>query len=194
MSRGNIPRSGTGCFSAPEKDPQRAGGRFLFRETDFLFFAAIDSLRIFYATVSNTMTSNIPSEHDPAELGELERSILVIIWRIGTVTAEQVREELGRPLKDSTIRTVLRRLEEKGYLTHTVENRTFFYSPSESRQRVAGRAVQRIVDWFCEGSVEALLVGMVDSKVLGRVELQRLAERIAAVRKSSTPTKKETKS
>jgi BlaI family transcriptional regulator, penicillinase repressor len=125
------------------------------------------------------MTSNTTIGHDPAELGELARSVLLIIWRIGKVTAEQVREELGRPLKDSTIRTVLRRLEEKGYLAHSVENRTFLYRPAESRQRVAGRAVKRIVDWFCEGSVEALLVGMVDSKVLGRAELQRLAERIA---------------
>jgi predicted transcriptional regulator len=105
---------------------------------------------------------------------------------MGTVTAEQVREELGRPLKDSTIRTVLRRLEEKGYLAHSVDNRTFLYRPAESRQRVAGRAVKRIVDWFCEGSVEALLVGMVDSKVLGRAELERLAERIAAAGKSSS--------
>jgi len=83
------------------------------------------------------------------------------------------------------VRTVLRRLEGKGYLAHSVENRTFIYQPAESRQRVAGRAVKRIVDWFCEGSVEALLVGMVDSKVLDRAELQRLAARIAAAQKSS---------
>jgi hypothetical protein len=41
------------------------------------------------------------------------------------------------------------------------------------------------VDWFCEGSVEALLVGMVDSKALDQAGLQRLAERIAAVQKSA---------
>ena len=126
------------------------------------------------------MASNTESAHDPAELGDLERRILLIVWRLGAVTAEQVREELDRPLKDSTVRTVLRRLEEKGYLAHSVENRTFIYRPAESRQHVAGRAVKRIVDWFCEGSVEALLVGMVDSQVLDRNELQRLAERIAA--------------
>jgi BlaI family penicillinase repressor len=137
------------------------------------------------------MTSNTTPDHDPAELGELERDILSIVWRTGNVTAEQVREELDRPLKDSTVRTVLRRLEEKGYLAHVVENRTFLYRPAESRQRVAGRAVQRIVDWFCEGSVEALLVGMVDSKVLDRDELQRLADRIAAAQKNLTPGKKE---
>ncbi|MDE3149661.1 MAG: BlaI/MecI/CopY family transcriptional regulator [Acidobacteriota bacterium] len=140
------------------------------------------------------MESNTTASHDPAELGELERSILLIVWRKGTITAEQVREELGRPLKDSTIRTVLRRLEEKGYLAHSVENRTFLYRPAESRQRVAGRAVKRIVDWFCEGSVEALLVGMVDSKVLDRAELQRLAERIAAAQESGPEAKGRKKS
>jgi BlaI family transcriptional regulator, penicillinase repressor len=128
--------------------------------------------------------------HDPAELGELERAILSIVWRLGSASAELVREELERPLKDSTVRTVLRRLEEKGYLAHSVDNRTFLYRPSESRQRVAGRAVKRIVDWFCEGSVEALLVGMVDSKVLDRAELQRLAARIAAAQKSTGKSEK----
>ena len=123
--------------------------------------------------------------HDPGELGQLERDILSIIWRFGSVSAERVREELDRPLKDSTVRTVLRRLEEKGYLAHSVEDRTFIYRPAESRQRVAGRAVKRIVDWFCEGSVEALLVGMVDSKVLDRAELQRLAARIAEAQKQA---------
>ena len=137
------------------------------------------------------MAGNTQSGHDPVDLGQLERDILSIVWRLGKVTAEQVREAMDRPLKDSTIRTVLRRLEEKGYLMHDVDNRTFIYSPAESRQRVAGRAVKRIVDWFCEGSVEALLVGMVDSKVLGREELKLLAERIASAQKSAP--KKEAK-
>jgi predicted transcriptional regulator len=107
------------------------------------------------------------------------------VWRIGQVTAEQVREDLDRPLKDSTIRTVLRRLEEKGYLEHFIANRTFHYSPAQTKQRVAGRAVKRIVDWFCDGSIEQLLVGMVDSKVLDRTELQRLADRIALAQKAA---------
>jgi BlaI family penicillinase repressor len=129
------------------------------------------------------MTSNTPSNHDPAELGELERDILGIVWRLQKVTAEEVREEVERPLKDSTVRTVLRRLEEKGYLAHSVDNRTFIYRPAESPQKVAARAVQRIVDWFCEGSVEELLVGLVDSKVVSRAELERLARRVAAAKK-----------
>jgi BlaI family transcriptional regulator, penicillinase repressor len=138
------------------------------------------------------MMSNTRTGHDPAELGELERSILSIIWQRAEINAEQVREELGRPLKDSTIRTVLRRLEEKGYLAHSVEDRPFVYRPAQTRQGVAGRAVKRIVDWFCEGSVEALLVGLVDSKVLDKAELERLADRIAAAQQSIADPKEAT--
>ena len=136
------------------------------------------------------MTGKTSPQHDPAELGELESSILSIVWRERSVTAEQVREGLDRPLTDSTVRTMLRRLEEKGYISHTVEDRAFVYRPAESRQRVAGRAAKRIVDWLCEGSVETLLVGMVDSEVLDRAELQRLAKRIAEVREQDKREKK----
>ena len=137
------------------------------------------------------MKSNTISAHEPAGLGELERDVLVIVWRHGFVTADQVREDLDRPLKDSTVRTVLRRLEEKGYLAHSIDDRTFVYRPAQSRQRVAGRAVKRIVDWFCEGSVETLLVGLVDSKVLDRIELQRLADRITALQMAAPTAQKE---
>ena len=136
--------------------------------------------------MGNILTRNTRSGHDPVALGELERSILLIVWRTGAITAEEVREELDRGLKDSTVRTVLRRLEEKGYLKHSLENRTFVYRSAETRQRVAGRAAQRIADWFCEGSMETLLEGMVDSQVLDRAELERLARRIAAAQKSET--------
>ena len=128
------------------------------------------------------MSSNTTQSHDPGELGELERAVLELIWEHGVQNADQVRERLtqqGRPLKESTIRTVLRRLEEKGYLCHSIENRTFLYRPAASRQAVAGRAVQRIVDWFCNGSVEEVLVGMVDRAMLDQRQLRMLADRVA---------------
>jgi len=124
--------------------------------------------------MSNATPSNIPPD-----LGDLERDVMQLVWRHAPCTAETVREKLDRKLKESTIRTVLRRLEEKGYVTHTVENRTYIYKPAEARQRVAAKAVKRIVDWFCNGSVEELLVGMVDADVLERRELRRLADKIA---------------
>lgn len=97
----------------------------------------------------------------------------------GTATAEQVRADMDRDLKDSTVRTVLRRLEEKGYLTHATEDRTYVYRPAEAPAAVAARAVRGIIDRFCKGSVEELLVGMVDGSVVSKDELARLAKKIA---------------
>jgi len=104
------------------------------------------------------------------------------IWTHGSSTAEACREALvaTRPMKDSTVRTVLRRLEDKGYLTHEVEGRTFVYKPADKRQNVAVRAVKNIIDRFCGGSAEALVLGMVDNDVLDRRQLERLARKIAA--------------
>ena len=113
------------------------------------------------------------------ELGDLEREVMQLVWAHGPVTAEAVREKLSRPLKESTVRTVLRRLEEKGYTTHTVDGRTYVYHAAEDRGRVAARAVQRIVDWFCNGSVEEVLVGMVDRSMLDQKQLRALADQVA---------------
>jgi predicted transcriptional regulator len=106
-----------------------------------------------------------------------------LVWTLGPITSEAVRERLSRPLKESTVRTVLRRLEEKGFVTHSVQGRTYFFEAVEARGNVAARAVRRIIDWMCNGSVEEVLVGMVDTAVLDSTQLQRLAEKIAKAKK-----------
>jgi BlaI family transcriptional regulator, penicillinase repressor len=112
------------------------------------------------------------------DLGELQREVVQVVWANAPVTAETVRGRLSRPLKESTVRTVLRRLEEKGYITHTVDGRTYVYDAAEPRGRVAAKAVQRIVDWVCSGSVEEVLLGMVDTNMIDRKQLRMLADRI----------------
>jgi predicted transcriptional regulator len=114
-------------------------------------------------------------------LGALEQLIMEHVWAQGPTTAESCREALHtkHAMKDSTVRTVLRRLEEKGFLRHDVDGRTFVYRAVQGRRNIAARAVSHIVDRFCGGSVEQLLVGMVENDVLDRDELQRLAQRIA---------------
>ena len=114
-----------------------------------------------------------------ADLGELEREVMQLVWSGGEVTAEAIREQLDRKPKESTVRTVLRRLEDKGYVTHTVSGRTFVFRAAASRQDVAARAVKHIVDWFCNGSLEEVLVGMADARMLDSRTLEVLAKRIA---------------
>ncbi len=125
------------------------------------------------------------TEHDLSDLGDLEREVLLQVWRLGTATADKVRGELSRPLKESTVRTVLRRLEEKGHLSHIVAGRTFIYRGAEARGRAAARAVKRIADWFCEGSVEEVVAGLVDAQMLDSKDLARLAEKIAKAKGGS---------
>jgi BlaI family penicillinase repressor len=113
-----------------------------------------------------------------ADLGELEHEVMQLVWSGGEVTADEIRLRLDRKPKESTVRTVLRRLEEKGYVTHTTSGRTFVFRAVASRQDVAARAVKHIVDWFCNGSLEEVLVGMADARMLDSRTLQRLARRI----------------
>lgn len=119
-------------------------------------------------------------------LSPLESAVMQLIWRHGPCSAEQVREGLSRDraLKDSTVRTILRRLADKGYVTHAVEGRTYLYQASVAPQSAAAQAVQRIIDRFCGGSVEQLLVGLVDSSVVNSRELNAIAARIAAAKKN----------
>src|ERR1700679_3585 len=113
-------------------------------------------------------------------LSDLEHQLMEILWKSGPGTAEQIRETLAprHALKDSTIRTVLRRLQEKGYVHHKIEGKAFVYSGVEKPRNVAVRAVRQILDRFCDGSLEQLLVGLVENEVVDRAELQHLARKL----------------
>jgi BlaI family penicillinase repressor len=124
---------------------------------------------------------NIRSRRAPTPL---EQFIMDYVWSHPNCTAEMCREGLAsqRRLKDSTIRTILRKLEEKGYVTHEVDGRTFVYRAVDTKRNVAVQAAKQLIDRFCDGSVEELLVGLVDNQLLQPKQLQRLAEKIASRR------------
>jgi BlaI family transcriptional regulator, penicillinase repressor len=128
--------------------------------------------------------SNNKFDHDPSFLGDLERDVLRVVWKRERVTAEVVREDLSRGLKESTVRTVLHRLEHKGYLNHSVDNRTYVYRAVRAPHHVAAMAVKRLVDWLCDGSMEELLVGMVDTEVVDHKQLKKLSDKVAKARKT----------
>jgi BlaI family penicillinase repressor len=121
-------------------------------------------------------------------LTPLEQLVMDHVWAHPNTTAEACREGVAgqRVLKESTMRTVLHNLEEKGYVTHTVEGRTYVYRPVETKRNAAVRATQQIIDRFCGGSAEELLIGLVDNQVLKPRQLQQLAAEIAA-RKEKKP-------
>jgi BlaI family transcriptional regulator, penicillinase repressor len=123
----------------------------------------------------------------PKNLGDVEQAVMDYVWEQGSCSSEECREALAaeRPMKESTIRTVLRRLEEKGYVAHELSGRTFIYRAAEERQNVAVRAVKNIIDRFCGGSAEELVIGLVDNKVLDRKRLEHLTRKISEAAQSA---------
>jgi BlaI family transcriptional regulator, penicillinase repressor len=114
-------------------------------------------------------------------MSELEQAVMIVIWSRGNATAADVQQAMAqeRPLRDSTIRTVLLRLEEKGYVRHEVSGRTYVYSCLEQPRSVAARAVQQIMDRFWHGSLESLLAGMVDGEMVDTAELREIVDRLS---------------
>jgi BlaI family penicillinase repressor len=111
---------------------------------------------------------------------DLEQAVMSGVWHRGSATAEQIRQDLAptRKLQESTVRTLLGRLENKGHLKHQVDGRTYVYSSVDEPRNLAIRAVRQIIDRFCAGSAEQLIAGMVDNEVLDARQLRRLADEI----------------
>ncbi|WP_040592555.1 BlaI/MecI/CopY family transcriptional regulator [Schlesneria paludicola] len=121
------------------------------------------------------------------DLSPLEEEVMDVIWRLGTARADQVREAMHakHALTDSTIRTLLRRMEAKGFLEHTTEGRTFIYRTSVKPSDMANQAVQQVIDRFCEGSLSSLLIGMAGDHLISADELRELAAEIERAEKKS---------
>jgi len=107
------------------------------------------------------------------------------VWDAGPCSVDSVHQVVGNKhkIKESTTRTLLRRLELKGYLRHEAEGRAYVYRAVEPSRSLAARAVRQIIDRFCKGSLEELVTGMVDAKVLSKNELSRLEEFVRNHRK-----------
>jgi BlaI family penicillinase repressor len=126
-----------------------------------------------------------------APLTELESEVMRAVWDGGPTDVEAVHQVVSRTrkLKEATVRTVLRRLEQKGYLRHEAEGRAYVYRAVEPARSLAARAVRQIIDRFCRGSVEELVSGMVEASVLSAGELATLERTIRGRRRSNAPRK-----
>ena len=118
-------------------------------------------------------------------LTDLENAVMRVVWDSEPCSVEAVYEVVSRnrDLKETTIRTLLRRLEQKGYLQHDSEGRAHVYRATERPRSLAARAVRQIIDRFCQGSVEELVSGMVDAKMLSKSEMSRLEEFVRSQKK-----------
>src|SRR5262245_14212483 len=120
-----------------------------------------------------------------APLSGLDELVMRVVWDREPCSVEVVHAEVSRTrdLKEATVRTILRRLEQKGYLTHTVDGRAYIYRAVAPPRTLAARAVRAIVDTFCRGSMEELVTGLVEGEVLDDDELRALETAVREHRK-----------
>ena len=115
---------------------------------------------------------------EATSLGERELDVMTALWASGSGTVTEVRDALDTPLAYTTVLTILRNLEAKGYVRHEEEGRAHRYFPRVKQKAAQRNALRRLVDTLFTGSPEALLAHLVDEHDLTADDLRRMARKL----------------
>jgi predicted transcriptional regulator len=99
-----------------------------------------------------------------SELGRRESQIMDIVYRLEEADAETVRAELPDALSNSAVRTMLRHLEEKGYLAHRTEGRRYVYYPARPKAEVRRSLLRHLTETFFGGSVSEAVATLLSAE------------------------------
>ncbi|MEX1184726.1 MAG: BlaI/MecI/CopY family transcriptional regulator [Gemmatimonadota bacterium] len=105
---------------------------------------------------------------------ERELDVMDVLWECGASTVAEVQESLADELAYTTVLTILRTLEEKGYVTHEEEGRAYRYSPEVARSEAGASAVKRLMRKLFRGSPELLLTQLVSQRGLTAEQLKEM--------------------
>lgn len=100
-----------------------------------------------------------------------------LIWDSSGISATEIRAQLdkkGRTLTRNTIRTMLMRMEEKGWVKHRLEGRTYCYQACHPRSTSVGRKVKELVDRLCGGKPQLLVNALLEEGNLTSKELDEI--------------------
>jgi BlaI family penicillinase repressor len=106
-----------------------------------------------------------------------EADVMAVCWRVGMATAEEIRLAMRENIHDSTVRTLLRVLEEKGYVDHTVRGKAYLYRPRVPRKQAEKKALRSFLRRFFGGSAEALVLHLLEDERLSPGDLEEIARR-----------------
>jgi len=115
----------------------------------------------------------------PIAFTDRELDVMNVLWDAGSATVAEVRERLSDDLAYTTVLTVLRTLDQKGYVAHIGEGRAHRYRPLVKRAAAGRSALRRLVEKVFDGSPELLLTQLVSDKNLSDEELRRLRKLLA---------------
>ena len=122
----------------------------------------------------------------PSEtLTDREAQIMEVLWSRGAATAEEVRTGLGDDAHDSTIRTLLRILENKGHVRHEQDGARYVYLPTVAHDAAKRSALRHLLNTFFEGSTTQAIAALLDDDAsrISNADLDRLSVAIKRARK-----------
>ncbi len=122
---------------------------------------------------------------DELLLGDRELDVMGVVWELGSGTVAEVRERLEADLAYTTVLTILRNLEAKGFLRHETEGKAHRYFPSVARRAARRSAVSRLIDKLFHGSPEQLLAQLVEDRALTSEDLGRIRQRMREIESES---------
>ena len=122
-------------------------------------------------------------DYQTVKLSRRERQIMDIVYQRGRVSVADVLEDLPDQPSYSTVRALLRILEEKGYLTHKKDGKRYIYRPTQPRHQAGRSALKQIFQTFFDKSVEKTVMALVSEVDLSDEELDRLSQRIEQAKK-----------
>ena len=123
------------------------------------------------------------------QLSRRERQIMDVLFQHGEITAAEVLERLADPPSYSSVRALLRVLEEKGFVSHAQDGPRYVYRPKIGKERARRSALRRLRDTFFNGSSEQVMAALLDDAGSSPAELDRLAELIDQARSGGTGEK-----
>ncbi|MAE63305.1 MAG: CopY family transcriptional regulator [Phycisphaeraceae bacterium] len=115
-------------------------------------------------------------------LTEREAQIMEVLWGRARATAEQIRETMPGEPHDSTVRTLLRILEKKGYVKHSVRGKSYVYRATIAKPKAQDKAITHLLKQFFGGSAEALVLRLIDDEQILPEQLDELRSRHRASR------------
>jgi len=107
-------------------------------------------------------------------LTPLELEIMQVLWETGAANVQTVQQQLKRELAYTTVQTMLNILHRKGKVKRALKDRAYFYKPAVSRRQVVKQAVNDLVEHLFGGSVENLVMSLVETKHLTAEKMTRL--------------------
>jgi predicted transcriptional regulator len=117
---------------------------------------------------------------EEAPLSRRERQIMDILFARGSAAGQEIQAELEDAPSYSSVRTILRILEQKGYVKHTEDGLRYVYQPAIPKETARKSALQRVLHTFFEGSAQKAVAALLDPKAfrLSKAELDELSRLI----------------